>query len=99
MSFKYLGNVPKAVSSHKQKNLAMNNKGKGLLALLGVAAGAFAFWKYKNMTPAEKQQLKDKATATGRKIRDKVEDVEDTISGKYNQLKNAAKREANEASY
>lgn len=74
----------------------MNNKGKGLLALLGVAAGAFAFWKYKNMTPEEKQRLKDKANATGRKIRDKVEDVEETISSKYDQLKNTSKREAND---
>lgn len=53
----------------------MNNKGKGILALLGVAAGAFAFWKYKNMSPEEKQRLKDKANETGRKIREKVEDV------------------------
>ncbi len=74
----------------------MNNKGKGILALLGVAAGAFAFWKYKNMTPEEKQKLKDKATETGRKIKEKAEEVEDTIAEKYEQLKNAAKREAND---
>jgi len=74
----------------------MNNKGKGILALLGVAAGAFAFWKYKNMTPEEKQRLKDKANETGRKIRDKVEDVEETISEKYEQLKNSTKRESND---
>lgn len=74
----------------------MNNKGKGLLAMLGVAAGAFAFWKYKNMSPEEKQRLKDKANETGRKIKEKAGEVEDTISEKYEQLKNAAKREANE---
>ena len=74
----------------------MNNKGKGLLALLGVAAGAFAFWKYKNMSPQDKQRLKDKASETGRKIKEKVEDVEETISGKYDQLKNSAKMEAND---
>lgn len=74
----------------------MNNKGKGLLALLGVAAGAFVFWKYKNMSPEEKQRLKDKANETGRKIKEKAGEVEDTISEKYEQLKNAAKREANE---
>ena len=74
----------------------MNNKGKGILALLGVAAGAFAFWKYKNMTAEEKQKLKDKATETGRKIKEKAEEVEETIAEKYEQLKNAAKREAND---
>ncbi|MAB57616.1 MAG: hypothetical protein CL524_08715 [Aequorivita sp.] len=74
----------------------MNNKGKGLLALLGVAAGALAFWKYKNMSPQEKQRLKDKANETGRKIKEKVENVEETISGKYDQLKNSAKKEAND---
>ena len=74
----------------------MNNKGKGILALLGVAAGAFAFWKYKNMSPEEKQRLKDKANETGRKIREKVADVEETISEKYDQLKSSAKKEAND---
>lgn len=86
----------KAVSSHKFKKNNMNNKGKGLLALLGVAAGAFAFWKYKNMTPEEKQRLKDKANETARIIKEKAGEVEDTISEKYEQLKNAAKREANQ---
>lgn len=74
----------------------MNNKGKGILALLGIAAGAFAFWKYKNMSPEEKQKLKDKANETGRKIKEKAGEVEDTIAEKYEQLKNAAKREAND---
>lgn len=74
----------------------MNNKGKGLLALLGIAAGAFAFWKYKNMTPEEKQRLKDKANETGRKIKEKAGEVEDAISEKFEQLKNTAKREAND---
>lgn len=74
----------------------MNNKGKGFLALLGIAAGAFAFWKYKNMTPEEKQRLKDKATETGRKIKEKAGEVEDTITEKYEQLKNSAKREVSD---
>ncbi|HPE83147.1 MAG TPA: YtxH domain-containing protein [Aequorivita sp.] len=74
----------------------MNNKGKGLLALLGIAAGAFAFWKYKNMSPEEKQRLKDKANETGRKIKEKAGEVEDTISEKYEQFKNAAKKEIND---
>lgn len=74
----------------------MNNKGKGLLAVLGAAAGAFALWKYNKMTPEEKQRLKDKATDTGRRIKEKVGEVEDTISEKYDQLKNAAQRETNQ---
>lgn len=71
----------------------MNNKGKGLLALLGVAAGAFAFYKYKKMTPEEKQRLKDKANETGKKIKEKVGEVEEAISEKYEQLKNTSKKE------
>ncbi len=74
----------------------MNTKGKGLLALLGVAAGAFAFWKYKNMSPEEKQNLKDKANATGQKIKEKAGEVEDAISNKYEQLKNTVKKEASD---
>jgi hypothetical protein len=34
----------------------------GILALLGVAAGAFAFWKYKTMP----QENKDKLCSVGR---------------------------------
>ncbi len=74
----------------------MNNKGKGLLALLGLAGGAFAYWKYRNMSPEEKQNLKDKTNETGRKIKEKAGEVEETISEKYEQLKNAAKREVND---
>lgn len=71
----------------------MNGKGKGLLALVGVAAGAFAFWKYKNMTPEEKEQLKTKVNDTGRKLKSKVDDVEASISDKYDQLKKKGKQE------
>lgn len=85
-----------SLSSHKLiKKQVMNNKGKGLLALLGLAGGAFAFWKYKNMSPEEKQQLKNKANETGRKIKEKAGEVEDTISEKYDQLKKSANREVN----
>lgn len=71
----------------------MNNKGKGLLALVGLAAGAFAFWKYKNMSPEEKEQIKSKVNDTGRKIKETVGDVEASISEKYDSLKNKAKQE------
>ena len=71
----------------------MNKKGKGLLALVGIAAGAFAFWKYKNMSAEEKQQLKTKVSDTGRKIKETVGDVEASISDKYDSLKNKAKQE------
>ncbi len=71
----------------------MNNKGKGLLALVGLAAGAFAFWKYKNMSPEEKEQIKSKVNDTGRKIKETVGDVEASISEKYDSLKTKAKKE------
>ena len=77
----------------------MNNKGKGLLALVGIAAGAFAFWKYKNMSPEEKQQLKSKVKDTGRKLKNKVDDVEASISDKYDSLKNKAKQEYKDATH
>lgn len=75
----------------------MNNK-KGLLAMLGLAAGAgaLAFWKYKNMSPEEKQNLKDKANKTGKKIKQKAGEMEDTLSDKYDQLKNSSKSETND---
>lgn len=77
----------------------MNNKGKGLLALAGLAAGAFAFWKYKNMTPEEKNRIKSKVSDTGRKIKETVGDVESTISEKYDSLKNKAKQDYKDVTY
>lgn len=77
----------------------MNNKGKGLLALAGLAAGAFAFWKYKNMTPEEKNRIKSKVSDTGRKIKETVGDVESTISEKYESLKNKAKQDYKDVTY
>lgn len=76
----------------------MNNKGKGLLAALGIAAGAgaLAFWKYKTMTPEEKQNLKNKANETGSKIKERAGEVQSSISDKYDELKNSAKREASD---
>ena len=66
------------------------------MAILGAAAGAFAFWKYKNMTPQEKQNLKDKVSDTGRKIKETAHDVETTIQDKYDQLKNSSKQEVDD---
>ncbi|QAA80999.1 YtxH domain-containing protein [Aequorivita sp. H23M31] len=71
----------------------MSTKRTGLLALIGIAAGAFAFWKYKNMTPEEKEKIKSKVSDTGRRIKETVGDVESTISDKYDSLKNKAKQE------
>ena len=70
------------------KNKDKNQKRTGLLALIGAAAGAYAFYKYKTMSQEEKQQLKDKVTDTGRKIKETVGDVESTISNKYDEFKN-----------
>jgi uncharacterized protein HemX len=73
------------------------NNGKGLLALLGLGAGVFAWWKYKNMTPEEKATLKGKIDETGEKIKETYAEVEGTISEKYEQVKNTIKKEINEA--
>ncbi|WP_034258264.1 hypothetical protein [Altibacter lentus] len=75
----------------------MNNKGKGLLALLGVAAGAFAFWKYKNMSDDEKARLKGKVNNVGQKIKEGAQDVERSLTDKYEELKGKAKAEAHDA--
>ena len=60
---------------------------KGLLALLGLAAGAFGFWKYKNMTPEEKAKLKERANNAGKKIKETYDDVEGQLSEKIDKLK------------
>ena len=68
-------------------------QGSGLLAILGIAAGAFAWYKYKNMTPEKKQQLHGKINDVSRQFKDTVSNVESTISDKYTQMKNGTRRE------
>ncbi len=53
-------------------------KGK-LLALLGLAGGAFAYWKYQNLSPEEKEKLKAKARKIKNDVKDAAVDIKDTI--------------------
>lgn len=62
-------------------------KGKGLLAILGIGAGVFAWWKYRNMTPEQKAKLKEQLDNAGQKIKETAQHVEESISEKYDQLK------------
>jgi uncharacterized protein YjbJ (UPF0337 family) len=66
---------------------------KGILALLGLAAGAFGFWKYKNMTPEEKAKLKERANNAGQKLKDTFDDVEGQVSKKIDKLKDSVNKE------
>lgn len=68
------------------------NKKTGILALLGLAGGALAYWKYKNLTPEEKANMKAKIKNTGDKLKEGVSDVENTISEKYEQLKTSVQK-------
>ncbi len=70
--------------------------GKGILALLGLAAGAFAFWQYKKMPPEKKAELKDKISNAGRQLKDKINEGEASLTEKYEQLKDNAKTRAND---
>ena len=76
----------------------MNNRNKkaGLAALLGLGAGVFAWYKYKNLSPEEKAKLKSKVDDTGAKLKSTYKDVEDTLSEKYAQLKDKVKHEVEE---
>ena len=78
----------------------MNNRNKkaGVAALLGIGAGVFAWWKYKNLSPEEKAKLKSKIDHTGTKIKETYNDVEDTLSEKFAQLKDKVKHEVEEIS-
>jgi uncharacterized protein HemX len=52
-----------------------NSKKAGLAALLGIGAGVFAWWKYKNLSPEEKANVKAKIDNTGAKIKETYNDV------------------------
>ncbi len=75
--------------------MARNNK-NGLLALLGIGAGAWAFWKYKTMSPQEKDQLKTKINDAGEKLKKTVNDLEARVGNEYDRIKNSAKHKADE---
>jgi TRAP-type C4-dicarboxylate transport system substrate-binding protein len=62
----------------------------GLLALLGLAGGAFAYWKYKNLSPEEKEELKRKAKKVGKDVKEAAVDVEQTLSEEFNKLSGKA---------
>ncbi len=68
-------------------------QGSGLLALLGIAAGAYAWYRYKNMSPESKQQLHGKVNAAGQQFKDTISNVESTITDRYDQIKNGNKKE------
>lgn len=73
-----------------------HNKKKGLLALLGIGAGIFAWWKYKNMDPEKKEQLHAKVNEAGQKVKDTAHDVETAVKDKYDQLKNGVEEKVDE---
>lgn len=62
----------------------------GLLALLGLAGGAFAYWKYKNLSPEEKEELKRKAKKVGNDVKEAAVDVEKTLSEEFNKISGKA---------
>ncbi len=76
----------------------MTNNTKGIVGLLAMAAGAFGFWKYKNMTPDQKAALKDKARKAGDTLKESYTEVEDQVSEKLTSLRNALDRETTKAS-
>lgn len=63
---------------------------KGLWALLGLGAGLFAWWKYRNLTPTQKEELHNKVKDVGTKINNTVNDLDAQASRKFTELKDSA---------
>ncbi len=63
------------------------------LALLGIGAGAWAFWKYKKMSPEQKEELKSKLSDAGNKLKDSVNDIEAEVRDTYSKTKKGLKNE------
>ncbi|UAB80626.1 YtxH domain-containing protein [Marixanthomonas sp. SCSIO 43207] len=75
-----------------------NSQKKGIAAaLVGIGAGALAWWQYKRMSPEQKKNLKSKVSNAGDRIKDTAKDVESSISEKYNELKGTAKEKVEQA--
>jgi hypothetical protein len=76
----------------------MSKKTGGLLALLGLAGSAFAYWKYRNMSEEEKAALKNKVKDVGAKIKETATDVEKSVTKTFTDLKQKVKGEMNNMS-
>ena len=68
-------------------------QGTGLLALLGIGAGLFAWYKYKNLSPEKKEKLHAKANDVGQRVKEAYNDVESTVKNRFDDLKNGAQNE------
>ncbi|MEH6656513.1 hypothetical protein [Leeuwenhoekiella marinoflava] len=74
--------------------MTTRNQNAGIAAaLLGLAGGLFAWWKYNNATPEEKERLKSKVNDLGAKLKDSYTEVEDTVSDNLASLKNKLAKE------
>lgn len=72
-------------------------KRNGLLALLGI--GALAFWKYKNMTPEEQENVKGKFDEAKRKFTEAGQDLKSKAESKFNEAKSKVEAKVNEAKH
>lgn len=72
-------------------------KRNGLLALLGI--GALAFWKYKNMTPEEQENVKGKFDEAKRKFSEAGQDLKQKAESKFNEAKSKVEEKVNEAKH
>lgn len=70
-------------------------KRNGLLALLGI--GALAFWKYKNMSPEEQENVKGKFNDAKRKFTEAGQDLKHQAEDKFNQAKSTVEHQFNKA--
>lgn len=74
--------------------MTTRNQNAGIAAaLLGLAGGLFAWWRYNNATPEEKERLKNKVNELGTKLKDTYTEVEDTVSDNVATLKNKLAKE------
>ena len=65
----------------------MNKTEIGIIAVIGVAAGSFAYWLYSSLTPEEKKHLEDKALNAANKLLDTIKEVQRTASGNIMDIK------------
>ncbi len=84
--------------NYKRKIMITRNQNAGIAAaLLGLAGGLFAWWRYNNATPEEKARLKNKVNELGTKLKDTYTEVEDTVSDNVATLKNKLAKEQQKA--
>ena len=70
---------------------------KSAVVILGLAGGAYAYYKYNQLSEEEKEELKQKAKKFGKEVKDTAIDLGETLKEEFDNITRSAKQAYKEA--